>query len=376
MTGSGMRSPEMRKKRRLRSVCAPHSRAAGTSIGPKLSFSMRMAAIPAAMLRANGGQVEEQHFGALARRELERALVGLERVARREALAVDADGAARDMHVRHAAGAELVARLLRAVEQAGIDARVLVHAHRALGAVGRGDEAQAAALVRGGEMLLLVLRRDAARLRLDPHLQEVRGAALVVVGLAVLHAASGAHALHVARHDGRTVAHRVLVRERAFEHVADDLHVSVAVRAEAGARLDAVLVDHAQRAVAHVPRVLIVGERKAVERAQPAVIGVAALAASPQLVHFCCWLACGWPACCWLATSACTLAMSSAFAWVMTCSSALPGSAPACCKRITFSRNTISVGMERMANEPASSGRASVSTLADTTSGWASAAFS
>src|SRR5260221_703808 len=199
MTGSGMRSPEMRKKRRLRSVCAPHSRAAGTSIGPKLSFSMRMAAIPAAMLRANGGQVEEQHFGALARRELERALVGLERVARREALAVDADGAARDMHVRHAAGAELVARLLRAVEQAGIDARVLVHAHRALGAVGRGDEAQAAALV-----------------------------------------------------------------------------------------------------------------------------------ASAQLVHFCCWLACGWPACCWLATSACTLAMSSAFAWVMTCSSALPGSAPAC----------------------------------------------
>src|SRR5260221_456395 len=123
MTGSGMRSPEMRKKRRLRSVCAPHSRAAGTSIGPKLSFSMRMAAIPAAMLRANGGQVEEQHIGALARRELERALVGLERVARREALAVDADGAARDMHVRHAAGAELVARLGRARWPSGLRTR-------------------------------------------------------------------------------------------------------------------------------------------------------------------------------------------------------------------------------------------------------------
>src|SRR5260221_14415108 len=110
MTGRGMRSPEMRKKRRLRSVCAPHSRAAGTSIGRKLSFSMRMAAIPAAMLRANGGQGEEQHFGALARRELERALVGLERVAPRGAPAVDADGAPRDMHVRHAAGAEPRAR--------------------------------------------------------------------------------------------------------------------------------------------------------------------------------------------------------------------------------------------------------------------------
>ena len=32
ITASGMRSPEMRKKRRLRSVCAPHRRSAGTSI--------------------------------------------------------------------------------------------------------------------------------------------------------------------------------------------------------------------------------------------------------------------------------------------------------------------------------------------------------
>src|SRR2546428_5589478 len=49
-TASGMRSPEMRKKRRDRSVCAPHSRSAGTSIGPKLSFSMRLPLIAAAML--------------------------------------------------------------------------------------------------------------------------------------------------------------------------------------------------------------------------------------------------------------------------------------------------------------------------------------
>src|SRR5256714_10217630 len=46
-TASGMRSPEMRKKRRLRSVCAPQSRSASTSIGPKLSFSMRVPDMPA-----------------------------------------------------------------------------------------------------------------------------------------------------------------------------------------------------------------------------------------------------------------------------------------------------------------------------------------
>src|SRR3712207_7425352 len=44
------------------------------------------------------------------------------------------------------------------------------------------------------------------------------------------------------------------------QHVADDLHVAVAVRAEAGARRDAVLVDHAQVAPAHVPRVVVVRE--------------------------------------------------------------------------------------------------------------------
>src|SRR5258708_29944145 len=131
MTASGMRSPEMRKKRRLRSVCAPHSRAAGTSIGPKVSFSMRVAAIPAAMLRANGGQGEEQDFGALARRELERALVGLERVARREALAVDADRAAGDMHVRQPAGAPLGARLLPPAQQRPAGPAVPGHAPRA-----------------------------------------------------------------------------------------------------------------------------------------------------------------------------------------------------------------------------------------------------
>src|SRR3990172_12499537 len=50
ITSSGMRSPEMRKKRRLRSVCAPHRRAAGTSIGPNESRSVRVPLIAAPSL--------------------------------------------------------------------------------------------------------------------------------------------------------------------------------------------------------------------------------------------------------------------------------------------------------------------------------------
>ena len=64
--------------------------------------------------------------------------------------------------------------------------------------------------------------------------------------------------------------------ELAREDVADDLHVAMAVRAEAAARGDAVLVDDAQVAEAHVARVVVVGEREAVPALEPAVVGVAA----------------------------------------------------------------------------------------------------
>ena len=40
-SSNGMRSPEIRKSSRDRWVCAPHRRAAGTSISPKVSRSMR-----------------------------------------------------------------------------------------------------------------------------------------------------------------------------------------------------------------------------------------------------------------------------------------------------------------------------------------------
>src|SRR5258705_1257123 len=68
--------------------------------------------------------------------------------------------------------------------------------------------------------------------------------------------------------------------------------------------------------------------------------------------------------------------MSSDLACVSTCSSAWPGSAPACWNRTTFSRNTISVGIERMLNAPASSCCSSELTFANTTSGCDSEAFS
>jgi hypothetical protein len=135
------------------------------------------------------------------------------------------------------------------------------------------------------QTLLLVAGLDAGHVRLDPDLQEVRGLVLGVVELAVLHAAARAHALHVAGRNALDVAQRVLVRQFAGQHVADDLHVAVAVRAEAGAGGDAVFVDHAQVAEAHVLRVVVAGEGKAVERLEPAVVGIAAVLGFAQGQH-------------------------------------------------------------------------------------------
>jgi hypothetical protein len=134
-------------------------------------------------------------------------------------------------------------------------------------------------------VLLLVLRRDAAHVRLDPDLQEVHGLGLRVIELAVLDAAAGAHALHVAGADDGTRARGILVRERAVEHVADDLHVAMAVRGEAGARDDAVLVDDPQRPELDVAGVEIVGEGERMKGAEPAVVGVAALTGASDLGH-------------------------------------------------------------------------------------------
>src|SRR5437899_9225919 len=99
-----MRSPEMRKKRRDRSVCAPHSRSAGTSIGPKLSFSVRLPLIAALMLL----QVEQQDFGALAVLKDDARSVRLESIAGLKHGAVHGDPAARHVRVGTAALPQIV----------------------------------------------------------------------------------------------------------------------------------------------------------------------------------------------------------------------------------------------------------------------------
>ncbi|MNT67682.1 hypothetical protein D3C72_2058470 [compost metagenome] len=105
------------------------------------------------------------------------------------------------------------------------------------------------------------------------------------VELGVHHSAAGAHPLHVARLDGRTAAHAVLVGNRAVQHIGDDLHVPMAMRAETTAGRNAVVIDHAQRAKSHVRRVVIVGEGKRVKRIEPAMVGMTPFGSAANRKH-------------------------------------------------------------------------------------------
>ena len=97
-----------------------------------------------------------------------------------------------------------------------------------------------------------------------------------------------AHQLNLAGLELPPVAHAVLVLQRAFQHVAEDLHVAVRMRPEALPRRNPVVVDDAQGAEAHVRRVIIVREGEGVISVEPAVVGMATLIGSSNIQFSCC----------------------------------------------------------------------------------------
>ena len=206
-------------------------------------------------------------------------------VAARQDLAVHCESTADDVGVGQPARRQVVAQRFTGREQRRPQAGVLADGRTARGAVGRGDQAPTATQFRLGQRLLLVAGARAALGRLDPDLQQVGRLVRRGIELAVQDALAGAHALHLAAPDDAAVAEAVLVLEGAVENVRDDLHVAVAVHAEAAARRDAILVDHAQHAPAHVVRILIFGEGEAVARLQPAVVGEAAFGGKSWADH-------------------------------------------------------------------------------------------
>src|SRR5262249_16750833 len=167
--------------------------------------------------------------------------------------------------------------LLVLVEQRRIEIGILMDADGTVAAVARGDEAQPASLVAVGEGLLLVARRQPFLVWQQPDLQEVHRLIGRVVVLAMPDPRARRHALHVARADHRAGADAVPGLDAALQAVGHDFHIRMAMSGERAAWPQAIFVDHAQGAEAHMLRVVIVAEGKAVPAVEPAEVGDAAL---------------------------------------------------------------------------------------------------
>lgn len=126
------------------------------------------------------------------------------------------------------------------------------------------------------ESELVVPGSDAALLGVDPNLQKFGELGLARVEFAMENARSGAHDLDFAFADDRTVAHAVLMFERAFERYGDDFHIVVRVLSEPRPRGDGIVVEHSKGSKPHSGRVVISRERERMVGVEPAVESVSA----------------------------------------------------------------------------------------------------
>lgn len=108
-------------------------------------------------------------------------------------------------------------------------------------------------------------------------LQEVHLLLGMVVVLAVPHTLASARELDLAAPERLDIAQTVFVCKLSAKNVAEDFGIGVRVCWEACFGRNAVLVDDAKRAKAHVRRVVVAGKGEGMAGPQPAVIGVAAL---------------------------------------------------------------------------------------------------
>ena len=94
---------------------------------------------------------------------------------------------------------------------------------------------------------------------------------------AVSNPRSSGHHLNIVGSDDGSAPSAVLVLQRPFHDVRDDLHVAVRVSREAAPGGNAVIVDDAQRSESHVPLIVVVRKRKGVITYQPAEVSMSSL---------------------------------------------------------------------------------------------------
>src|SRR5438552_9579160 len=80
------------------------------------------------------------------------------------------------------------------------------------------------------KLLLLIARLDAAVLGQNPNLEQMGRIRLGGIRLTVANPGARAHTLSITGTNYRAVSHAVLVFERAFKQIGDDLHIAMRMR--------------------------------------------------------------------------------------------------------------------------------------------------
>ena len=160
---------------------------------------------------------------------------------------------------------------------------LLADGDRGLVAAARGHRHEPALRDLAADVELLAARRDAGRVRHDPHLHEVDIATLRRVHLRVPDAAACAHPLCESRVDDAAVPLGVLVLDLAPDHPGDDLHILVGVGLEAALRRDDVVVAHEEQAEVGVLRVVVTAEGERMVRVEPADLRAEAVVATADV---------------------------------------------------------------------------------------------
>src|SRR5688572_2490323 len=180
------------------------------------------------------------------------------------------------------AGAQPDVPVAAGIEQPAVHHRVLVHRHRVaqLRRTGRAETGRrhdqrpdTSSSVLLAEAVLFDARRQVQPGGHDPHLDEAHRLRLRVVAFGMLHPGTERGTLYGAGWQDAAVAHRIEVLECSLGNIGDAFDVAMGVHGPDGAGFEAVVVEHAQVAEAHVCRVAVAVEAEMPAGSEPAAVG-------------------------------------------------------------------------------------------------------
>ena len=125
----------------------------------------------------------------------------------------------------------------------------------------------------GRGMQLRVEKLEAVLAGVNPDLQEVCGFGDGWIELAVPHTCSSAHELDLPGLEDTFVTEAIAMRQSAFQDIAENFGIPVAMLGKTATSRDNVVIDHSQASEADVRGIVVIRKTEGVATAKPNVIG-------------------------------------------------------------------------------------------------------